>query len=175
MKRTFISTLLLIAAISVQAAEPWSVERCMKYAADHSHSVRQRQFDLDENRSAKTRAIGAFLPEVYGSVSAQMNFGRAVDPETNAYTDVSTFYNGYGLQASLTIFDGLQHREIHQLLQREQCLGGLTLHVGQFVVVGGKGTLGSTSGEGCHSAASLQGVYGSALLSGSRGAHHAEA
>ena len=108
MKRTFISTLLLIAAISVQAAEPWSVERCMKYAADHSHSVRQRQFDLDENRSAKTRAIGAFLPEVYGSVSAQMNFGRAVDPETNAYTDVSTFYNGYGLQASLTIFDGLQ-------------------------------------------------------------------
>lgn len=108
MKRTFISTLLLIAAISVQASEPWSVERCMKYAADHSHSVRQRQFDLDENRSAKTRAIGAFLPEVYGSVSAQMNFGRAVDPETNAYTDVSTFYNGYGLQASLTIFDGLQ-------------------------------------------------------------------
>ena len=108
MKRTFISTLLLIAAISVQAAEPWSVERCMKYAADHSHSVRQRQFDLDENRTAKTRAIGAFLPEVYGSVSAQMNFGRAVDPETNAYTDVSTFYNGYGLQASLTIFDGLQ-------------------------------------------------------------------
>ena len=80
----------------------------MKYAADHSHSVRQRQFDLDENRTAKTRAIGAFLPEVYGSVSAQMNFGRAVDPETNAYTDVSTFYNGYGLQASLTIFDGLQ-------------------------------------------------------------------
>ena len=80
----------------------------MKYAADHSHSVRQKQFDLDENRSAKTRAIGAFLPEVYGSVSAQMNFGRAVDPETNTYTDISTFYNSYGLQASLTIFDGLQ-------------------------------------------------------------------
>ena len=157
MKRTFISTLLLIAAISVQAAEPWSVERCMKYAADHSHSVRQRQFDLDENRTAKTRAIGAFLPEVYGSVSAQMNFGRAVDPETNAYTDVSTFYNGYGLQASLTIFDGLLQRAAHGTSQR------------------GNGTLGSTSGEGCHSAASLQGVYGSALLPGSCGTHHAEA
>ena len=37
-----------------------------------------------------------------------MNFGRAIDPETNTYTDVNTFYNGYGLQASLVVFDGLQ-------------------------------------------------------------------
>uniref|UniRef100_UPI00402988FC TolC family protein n=1 Tax=Prevotella sp. TaxID=59823 RepID=UPI00402988FC len=28
--------------------------------------------------------------------------------ETNTYTDVNTFYNGYGLQASLVVFDGLQ-------------------------------------------------------------------
>lgn len=101
MNRPFITLFALLAAMSAQAAEPWSVERCMEYAAEHSHTVRLQQYDLDASRTERTRAIGAFLPEVYGSVGAQMNFGRAIDPETNTYTDVNTFYNGYGLQASL--------------------------------------------------------------------------
>ena len=96
------------ASLAASAAEPWTVERCMDYAAEHSHTVRQQQFDLDESRAERTRAIGAFLPSIYGQTSGQMNFGRAIDPETNTYTDVSTLYNGYGLQASLTLFDGLQ-------------------------------------------------------------------
>ena len=96
------------ASLAANAAEPWTVERCMDYAAEHSHTVRQQQFDLDESRAERTRAIGAFLPSIYGQTSGQMNFGRAIDPETNTYTDVSTLYNGYGLQASLTLFDGLQ-------------------------------------------------------------------
>lgn len=108
MNRPFITLFALLAALSAQAAEPWSVERCMEYAAEHSHAVRLQQYDLDASRTERTRAIGAFLPEVYGSVGAQMNFGRAIDPETNTYTDVNTFYNGYGLQASLVVFDGLQ-------------------------------------------------------------------
>ena len=98
MNRPFITLFALLAAMSAQAAEPWSVERCMEYAAEHSHTVRLQQYDLDVSRTERTRAIGAFLPEVYGSVGAQMNFGRAIDPETNTYTDVNTFYNGYGLQ-----------------------------------------------------------------------------
>lgn len=101
MNRPFITLFALLAALSAQAAEPWSVERCMEYAAEHSHTVRLQQYDLDASRTERIRAIGAFLPEVYGSVGAQMNFGRAIDPETNTYTDVNTFYNGYGLQASL--------------------------------------------------------------------------
>ena len=98
MNRPFITLFALLAALSAQAAEPWSVERCMEYAAEHSHTVRLQQYDLDVSRTERIRAIGAFLPEVYGSVGAQMNFGRAIDPETNTYTDVNTFYNGYGLQ-----------------------------------------------------------------------------
>ena len=98
----------LAVGLQLHAAEPWTVEHCMQYAADHSHAVRQQRFALDNSRAAKTQAIGAFLPNVYGSVSGQMNFGRAIDPETNTYTDVSTLYNGYGLQASLIVFDGLQ-------------------------------------------------------------------
>lgn len=101
MNRLLVTLSLVLATMTAEAAEPWSVERCMEYAAEHSHTVRLQQYDLDASRTERTRAIGAFLPDVYGSVGAQMNFGRAIDPETNTYTDVNTFYNGYGLQASL--------------------------------------------------------------------------
>ena len=123
MNRPFITLFALLAALSAQAAEPWSVERCMEYAAEHSHTVRLQQYDLDASRTERTRAIGAFLPEVYGSVGAQMNFGRAIDPSTNTYTDVSTLYNGYGLQASLVVFDGLQRYNNLRLAKANVAMG----------------------------------------------------
>ena len=95
----------------------------MQYAAGHSHGVRQQQFALEDSRAAKTQAIGAFLPSVYGSVDGQINFGRAIDPSTNTYTDVSTLYNGYGLQASLVVFDGLQRYNNLRLAKANVAMG----------------------------------------------------
>lgn len=123
MKRLFLIIYVIAAALPLSASEPWTVERCMQYAADHSHDVRQQQFALEDSRAAKTQAIGAFLPSVYGSVDGQMNFGRAIDPSTNTYTDVSTLYNGYGLQASLVVFDGLQRYNNLRLAKANEAMG----------------------------------------------------
>ena len=123
MKRLLITIYAIAAVLQLSASEPWSVERCMQYAADHSHTVRQQQFALEDSRAAKTQAIGAFLPSVYGSVDGQMNFGRAIDPSTNTYTDVSTFNNGYGLEASLTVFDGLQRYNNLRLAKANEAMG----------------------------------------------------
>lgn len=123
MKRLLITIYAIAAVLQLSASEPWSVERCMQYAADHSHTVRQQQFALEDSRAAKTQAIGAFLPSVYGSVDGQINFGRAIDPSTNTYTDVSTLYNGYGLQASLVVFDGLQRYNNLRLAKANEAMG----------------------------------------------------
>lgn len=123
MKRLLITIYAIAAVLQLSASEPWSVERCMQYAADHSHAVRQQQFALEDSRAAKTQAIGAFLPNVYGAVNGQMNFGRAIDPSTNTYTDVSTFNNGYGLEASLTVFDGLQRYNNLRLAKANEAMG----------------------------------------------------
>lgn len=123
MKRLFLIIYVIAAALPLSASEPWTVERCMQYAADHSHTVRQQQFALEDSRAAKTQAIGAFLPSVYGSVDGQINFGRAIDPSTNTYTDVSTLYNGYGLQASLVVFDGLQRYNNLRLAKANVAMG----------------------------------------------------
>lgn len=84
-----------------------TVEDCMRYAVTHSHGLRQRELTLDNAQASHVQAVGAFLPSLSASTGVQWNFGRAIDPETNTYTSVSTFNNGYGLSASLPVFDGL--------------------------------------------------------------------
>lgn len=82
------------------------MQRCMQYAVEHNHEVKRAELELDNSLANKTAAVGRFLPEVGARIGAQYNFGRAIDPETNIYTDVSTFNNVYSLSASLPVFDG---------------------------------------------------------------------
>jgi outer membrane protein len=105
MKRTVIIPLLFV-VLPACGQEVWTMERCMQYAVEHNHEVRLQALALDDRHALRLQAVGAFLPQVEASTSGQYNFGRAIDPETNTYTDVSTFYNGYGLSASLPVFDG---------------------------------------------------------------------
>lgn len=105
MKRAMI-ILLAIATKQATAQSNWTMQQCMQYAVEHNHEVKRAELELDNYKAAKTGAVGSFLPSVSGSIGAQYNFGRAIDPETNGYTDVSTFYNSYSLGASMPVFDG---------------------------------------------------------------------
>ena len=93
-------------ACGTAGAQEWTARQCMQYAVEHNHVVKRAELELDNYKAAKVTVVGSFLPSVSGSTGVQYNFGRAIDPETNGYTDVSTFYNGYSLSASLPVFDG---------------------------------------------------------------------
>ena len=91
--------IMALAAVSARAQETWTMRKCMQYAVEHNHEVKRTELELDNYKANRMGAIGSFLPTVDAGIGAQYNFGRAVDPETNGYTDVSTFYNGYSLSA----------------------------------------------------------------------------
>lgn len=110
-------SLSLALAATCNAQQSMSIDDCMRYAILHNHDVRQQQLSLDNNKAARVEAIGSFLPAIALGVDAQYNFGRAVDPETNIYTNVNTFSNYNQLNISLPLFDGL--RSVH-LLQAEK-------------------------------------------------------
>lgn len=116
-KISYCTTLLLLAGIHLYAQEKqpprWTVEACIDYAVDHNHQVRQQLYAQKIMQSQHIRAIGNFLPYVSAGTSIQNNYGRAIDPETNTYTDVSTFSNGYSLSASISLFEGF--RRYHDL------------------------------------------------------------
>lgn len=98
--------LVCLCSLNLTAQEVWDVDRCMAYAVDHNRTVKQRNLEADNYRLERMKAIGQFLPGVSGSISAQYNFGRSVDPETNTYKSESTFNNGYSMEASISIFRG---------------------------------------------------------------------
>ena len=112
MKKLYL-TLILMQGLQANAQEQWSVWQCMDYAVEHNHNVRKSTLTLDSYKAEKLSAIGSFLPNIGANIGAQYNFGRAIDPETNTYTDVSTFNNSYSLSTSLPIFDGFSR--IHSL------------------------------------------------------------
>ena len=119
--------LLALAARPTTAQNAWTVQQCMQYAVEHNHEVKQAELQLDNYRMQKTKAVGSFLPYVDAGIGAQYNFGRAIDPETNGYTDVSTFYNGYQLQASLPVFDGFSRLHALKAAKAGELMGRASL------------------------------------------------
>ncbi len=98
--------ILVITSLQTKAQQAWTMLRCMQFAVENNHEVKKSALELDNYKATKTGTIGRFLPLVEGGIGAQYNFGRAIDPETNVYTDVSTFNNNYYVSASLPVFDG---------------------------------------------------------------------
>lgn len=103
-----ILVMILSAALFLQvhAHGGWTVWQCMDYAVENNHDVRIASLSLDNSEADRLRAVGDFLPSIGAGLGGQFNFGRAIDPQTNAYTDVSTFNNSYNVSASLPLFDG---------------------------------------------------------------------
>ena len=98
--------LLAIAAKQVAAQNDWTMQQCMQYAVEHNHEVKQAELKLDNYKAS---------------------FGRAIDPETNGYTDVSTFYNGYQLSASLPVFDGFSRLHALKAAKASELMGKSSL------------------------------------------------
>ena len=122
-KLTFILTLTVVSA----SAQKWTMQQCMQYAVEHNHEVKRAELELDNYKANKTGAIGRFLPSVDAGIGAQYNFGRAIDPETNGYTDVSTFYNGYQVSASLPVFDGFSRLHALKAAKASELMGRMAL------------------------------------------------
>ena len=81
---------------------------CMAYAVEHSTSVGKKINALDDAKQDYNSSVASLFPSLSASVSGETNFGRSIDPETNSYTNVSTFNNSYGILGSMPLFAGLQ-------------------------------------------------------------------
>lgn len=112
-KTATIASLMLTAMLikpiqSVAQPKEWTMEECIAYAVEHSATVKQKELSARTAKAEKQEAVAAFLPSISASTAAQYAWGRNIDPETNTYNNVTTFYNSYGIYASLTVFDGGQ-------------------------------------------------------------------
>ena len=118
MKKKFISIFALAMIFSVGTTaqvdstahvrqKVMTLKECMEYAVDNSTKNKVQQLDNADARINKREAIlKAFTPSISANTNAYYNFGRTVDPETNTYTNITSFSNGYSISAGITLFDG---------------------------------------------------------------------
>lgn len=95
--------------LKAQDTVAMDLKACMRYAVEHSTKVRiQDANNRDAQIDRRDAILNAFTPEVSGSTSAYYNFGRSIDPETNTYSLVTSFHNGYSLSGGIVLFNGFQ-------------------------------------------------------------------
>lgn len=87
---------------------PMTMDDCMAYAVEHSTLVGKRANALDNAHHEYNSSVASLFPSISANVAGASNFGRSIDPETNSYTNVSTFSNSYGITGSMPLFAGLQ-------------------------------------------------------------------
>lgn len=125
-RRKTIPLLLLSLTLGCSAlhGQPMSLSACMDYAVSHSTEMRLSAADRSDERAEKVQAIlGAFTPSVSAQSYAYNQYGRNLDPETNTYTDFTTFHNGYSLSAGITLFDGFQAINRLRIAKVQQQMG----------------------------------------------------
>ena len=103
-----VSNFLTLVCTTNISAQTLTLDECMRYAVENSVAVGKQNLALDDRKANHAEAIASLFPSINGSVGGAVNFGRGIDPATNAYTNVTTFSNSYGISGSMTLFDGLQ-------------------------------------------------------------------
>ena len=113
MKKSLLFLLVILNwVVSVRASEDtvvMSLRDCMSYAISHSAKMRiQEANNRDAQISRRDAILMAFTPSVSAGSYAYSNFGRSIDPETNTYSQIASFHNGYSVSASIGLFNGFQ-------------------------------------------------------------------
>ena len=98
-----------LTSVKAQDTITMNLKDCMRYAVEHSTKIRIAQADnRDAQIDRRDAILSAFTPQVSGNTYAYYNFGRSIDPETNTYSVITSFHNGYSLSAGIYLFNGFQ-------------------------------------------------------------------
>lgn len=104
----YLSIILLSLFASAAVAQPvrWDIEQCMRYAVENSPQTAIQRAQNEIHKQNYREAIGQILPSIAAGTNANFSFGRGLDAETNTYTDINSFSNNYGINASVVLFNG---------------------------------------------------------------------
>ena len=96
--------------LAEQPAETWTLHDCMRYAVANSPKMRVQQATNDDRRIDRREAAFGFLPTISAGTSGSLSFGRGIDPETNVYTNTTTFSNSYRAKTALLL--GIEEEQV---------------------------------------------------------------
>jgi len=106
-KITFAVLSILFFANIISAQRVWSLEKCIQHVQDNNTTMmRSANLEIERSKVLQERAEAQKQPDLGFGTNLGLNFGRSVDPSTNAFSTASTLYNNFSLESDYTLYDG---------------------------------------------------------------------
>lgn len=106
-KCIFIISILLIQQLKAQKnTTPLSLQNCIETAINYNLQVRQAAYQLATDKAGLVQAKAARLPSINGNIAHGINQGRSIDPFTNSYVNSEITQANYGINSSITLWNG---------------------------------------------------------------------
>jgi outer membrane protein len=117
MRKKMILPLLLLAVKGLAQADTvqpvrYNLQQCIDIAAKNNIDVKQREWQAATDKAYWQQSKAAMLPLLNADVSHGVNTGRNIDPFTNTYNSQTITYGNYGLNSSVTLWNGNALRNI---------------------------------------------------------------
>ena len=103
-----ITFLLLFLSISLMGQKKWGLEECINYALTNNIQIKQQELNTKISKNQVLQSKLALVPSLNASLSRNFSHGRRVDSYTNEFTTQNTISDNYGLNSSVTLFNGFQ-------------------------------------------------------------------
>lgn len=86
----------------------WDLEDCITYAIENNIQIRQSELGIETSEVDMLQNKLDFLPSLNASTRYSYSWGRILDQSINEYVDRETKQGSLGVDANLTLFNGLQ-------------------------------------------------------------------
>lgn len=107
MKHLFLSTIIFLTSLNLQAQEPWDLQKCIAYAIEHNLSIKRQEAARNQSEVELNTAQWSRLPNLNGNVGQSFNFGRALQAD-NTYGNRNTRNTNFSLNTNIPLFTGMQ-------------------------------------------------------------------
>lgn len=88
----------------------YDLKKCLAIAIKNNLQVKQSNYSMMTDSVNYLQSKENLLPEIDGSASRTLSQGRALSPVTNTYVNQALTSDNYGLNGSLTLFNGLANQ-----------------------------------------------------------------
>ena len=86
----------------------WTLQKCIEYAFQNNITIKQADINKMIAQNNYLQSKLNLLPSISGDASLNFNFGNSINPTTYEFSNTATNSNSYNLNASITLFSGLQ-------------------------------------------------------------------
>jgi outer membrane protein len=111
MQRIILTSVFLLSVmcrVSGQGDTLWTLKKCIQYAIQYNLDMKRQELMLQSTDQDLLQSRMDLLPNLNGAIEHQLGSGRVLDRGTYEWKNASVSQGDMGLQADLTVFNGLQ-------------------------------------------------------------------